>query len=79
MSANIKFRCKLTALIDAAQKHCGINGIVIESGNDIDGLVNSLLGVMGSRYVQTHGENSKIDGEDAIIRLFSKSYLSLPN
>ncbi len=75
MAANVKFRCTLNDLIKVIEQQVGLTNIVVESGDDVDGLVNTLLGVLNCHCTKTKQGFSVFNGTDVTIHLFSKDYI----
>ena len=68
---NMKITYKLTELIEAAKKNCGIYNVVIEDNDDVVGVINSLLGAVHSKFIQTDMTEANIIGEDVTVKLYA--------
>ena len=57
----LKFKCKITDLIDVIEKHGGVKNAVIDNNDDADGIINALVGVIGDGTFYEGCERSCID------------------
>jgi len=73
MPAHIKIECELSDLLRVIKAQTMLTKVVIESGEDIDGAVNTLLSHFYCRYAQTKPGFSALNGSQVVIHLFGKS------
>ena len=66
-TGGLKFRFKIEDLFNAIKKYCGIENVVIEKNEDIEGAVVSLLGSKRLIFVEVVSEECLIDGNNVII------------
>jgi len=72
-TAGLKFKCKTQDLVNAIKKYCGIENVVIENSEEIEGAVNSLLGSKNLTFISVVPEKCRIDGDNVIIGVESLS------
>ncbi len=47
MRVALKFQCKATDLVNAMEKYSGVQNVVVENNDDVEGIINCLIGKIG--------------------------------
>ena len=83
VGTSIRFQCKVTDLIAAVENNCGLANLVVATDEDIDNVVNLLLGITKAAradvgpgepsrehvYIDIIAKGGKLDGKNVIVNL----------